>query len=344
MSKRVLVVDDSPLFADVMRDMLRGGGLEVVGVACDGAQAVRMTHALQPDIVTMDVLMPVMNGLTAIEEIMATRPTPILVLSGDPRGRAGELTFEALRRGALDVMAKPERWPAPRKESDALVDRVRFLASVPVVRHLQAHRHRWQRAARVEATSSRIEAVGIVASTGGPRALSVVLGGLGEDFPLPILVVQHLAAGFTAGLCTWLARVCPLRVREADEGASLDPGTVYIAPQDRHLLVDDARRIRLDDGPPVAGHRASGTLLLRALARVHRHRALGIVLTGMGQDGAEGLLELHRAGGPTIVQDAATSIVDGMPGAARKLGAARWVTPLSEIAAVVTELTRDAAR
>jgi two-component system chemotaxis response regulator CheB len=133
--------------------------------------------------------------------------------------------------------------------------------------------------------------------------LSVVLSGLGADFMVPVLVVQHLAAGFTAGLCTWLDRVCPLRVREAVHGSELEPGTVYVAPQDRHLLVDDARRIRLDDGPPVAGHRASGTLLLGSLARV-----------------------------------------DGMPGAARRLGAARWVAPLSDIASTVTDVTRGSAR
>jgi two-component system chemotaxis response regulator CheB len=341
--KRVLVVDDSELFVEVLCDVFRSPvGLTVVGVARDGAEAVRMTQDLKPDIVTMDVMMPVMNGLSAVEEIMATCPTPILVLSSDPRGRAEELSFEALKRGALDVIAKPERWPLPDAERDALVARVRFLGGVPVIRHVQARRDRWRKPvtprASVRAGTGRVDVVGIVSSTGGPSALSTVLGGLGAEFPVPVVIVQHLAAGFSAGLCTWLDRVSPLRVREAQHGERLEAGTVYIAPPGIHLSVDRAQRVSLCDAPAVAGHRPSGTFMLRSLARAYGPQAAGVVLTGMGADGSEGLAELRAAGGPTIAQDAATSVVDGMPGAARRLGAAGCVAPLPEIAAAIREL------
>jgi two-component system, chemotaxis family, protein-glutamate methylesterase/glutaminase len=348
--RRVLLADDSPIFSDVLRDLLGSTpGLEVVGVAVDGAHAVELTRALRPDIVIMDVLMPVMNGLQAIEEIMASCPTPILVLSADPRGRAGELTFEALRRGALDVLPKPERWPAPPSEQAALLERIAFLASVPVIRHLQPRRLRETippgiPRPRVDGGSMPIEAIGIVASTGGPRALSTVLGALRSDFDVPVLVVQHLASGFTAGLCTWLDDIGPLMVREAEHGQSLRPGEVHVAPPDCHLTVDGHRRVSLYRGAAVDGHCPSGTVLLRSLARVFGPRAAGVVLTGMGRDGAAGLLELERAGAPTIAQSAASSVVDGMPSAARTLGAARHVLALDEIGAALTELARRGPR
>jgi two-component system chemotaxis response regulator CheB len=178
--------------------------------------------------------------------------------------------------------------------------------------------------------------VGIVASTGGPGALATVLGALDAAIPVPILVVQHLADGFCDGLRRWLGRACSLAVREAADGARLDPGTAHIAPVGWHLTVDARCRIELQDTPPVAGHRPSGTLMLRSLADAFGERALGVVLTGMGRDGAEGLLALYHAGAPTIAQDDETSVVGGMPGAARRLGAARQVLALTEIAAAIT--------
>ncbi len=343
---RVLVADDSPLFADAIVDVLvRDREIDVVGVACDGAEAVRLTEQLHPDIVVMDVRMPVMDGLAAIEEIMRRAPTPVLVMTSDPRGDSGELSFEALRRGALDLVVKPSAWPVSAGEQEAMRQHLKLLAGVAVVQ--RAGRRRSENVSRgvepvVLAAGASFQAVGIVASTGGPAALAMVLGGLGRAFPLPVLVVQHLAPGFAPRLATWLDAASQLHVRLARQGDTLEPGVVLLAPDDTHMEVDRAAtRVYLDASAPVGGHRPSGTVLLRSLGQACGATAIGVVLTGMGGDGAKGLLTIREAGGLAMVQDEASSVVYGMPRAARELGAASMVVPLQDVAG---ELERAARR
>ncbi len=335
---RVLVVDDSTLFADAMASRLaEEPDIDVVGMAHDGRTAVDRVRALQPDIVTMDVQMPVMDGLHAVEQIMARCPTPILVLTEDPHGEAGDRTFEALRRGALDVVRKPGALPWRGEPFAEILARIRRLSRVPVIRHPGGRRHRWRAPPRPR-RERVVEVIGIGASTGGPRALSEILAALPSTLRVPIVVVQHLAPGFTAGLCAWLERVTPLRVVVVDEAQPLRPGTVFLAPTDRHVQVDRRGQLQLGDGAPQDGHRPSATVLLRSLAEAYGAAAVGVLLTGMGRDGADGLAALHRAGATTIAQDAATSVVDGMPKAARDAGVASVVAPLGRIAPLLLEL------
>lgn len=349
---RVLVVDDSPLFAEAITGILQADpGFQVVGVASHGRQAVEMTRRLRPSVITMDVHMPVMGGLEAIDAIMADTPTPILVVTSDPRASTGqELHFEALRRGALDVHPKPQAWPGSLADQQALRDQLRLMSRVAVVRHLAGHRHLW-RADRVDRWRERTRpkdaprpqlwpgqnetprgrVVAIVASTGGPAALAKILEALPADFPAPVLVTQHIALGFSESFASWLDGVSQLEVTLAQHGEPLHDGAVLVAPDGAHLKVTAQGRVELDDGPPLDGHRPSGTALFSSVAQAFGARGVGLILSGMGADGARGLEELRRAGGVTLAQDEASCVVYGMPKVAIETGAASRAVTLAEI-------------
>lgn len=333
MSLRVVVIDDSRIFADALIEMLQADGdIEVVGTGCDGAEALALVESLEPDLVAMDVRMPTMSGLEAVEQIMSTRPTPIILLSSHPAHHGERAVFDALSRGALDLVSKAAidgRW---------LRDHVRLLASIPVV--YRAHRTRKPSAPMGFNLPSGNGGVGIVASTGGPPVIADILSRLPKDYPLPIVIVQHLAAGFAPSLVTWLEDVSSLDIRIPEQGQALRGGVVYVAPDGVHLTIDARGRIAIDGtSPPRDGHRPSGTILLASMAKAWGRRAIGVVLTGMGTDGGIGLLDIRRAGGLTIAQDQLTSAVYGMPRSARELGAAEHVLAPAEIA---SELVRVA--
>jgi len=304
--------------------------------AADGVEAVEKARALRPDVITMDVNMPRLDGLGATAAIMAEAPSRVLVITSVRQHRQLELSFKAMAAGALELIAKPEgdseqmrRWARRVAES------VRLMAEVPVVR-----RHRSRPAGvRPQLThGAQVDVVGMAASTGGPPALAQVLGGLPRDLPVPLLLAQHIASGFSAGLVRWFASVCNLRVVIAREGDLPLPGTVYLAPDGCDLEIDGNGRVHV---PRSSGlHCPSGTKLLASLARAYGSRAAGFVLTGMGDDGAQGLLELKRAGGATYAQDEQTSVVFGMPQAAHACGAARALLPLESIAPAILELCR----
>ena len=338
---RVLVVDDSPVARSVIRSILEGDpGIEVVGLARNGWEAVQMTARLRPDVITMDVRMPEMDGYEATCQIMAYHPTPILIVTASLSRQDVDFTFRMLEAGALDILEKPagEDPLALRSKAQDLIERVRLLSRVRVITHLRGRR----KAGRplpltpVPATPgpapaeapSRLVVIG--ASTGGPRALQRILSGLPADFPAPILVVQHIAPGFIRGLAEWLAGETRLRVSLARQDDGLTPGRVYIAPEGCHLL-PDFRRVHLTETPrtPLI---PSVDVTMRAAAQNFGRRAIGVLLTGMGNDGAEGLLAIRQAGGLTIAQDQATSTIFGMPRAAIELGAAQQVLPLEDIA------------
>jgi len=324
---RVLIAEDSILFAEAISDVIRTGGMQVIGIAMDGRRAVEMCAELAPDLITMDVRMPVMDGLQAIEEIMAATPTPILVMTADPRGESGEMSIEALRRGALDVIAKPLEWPGSPKEVAAFQERVRLLATIRVVRHVAGKREKPVPQKRAIARKNRV--IGIATSTGGPPALAAIFQGLSADFPSAIVVTQHIAEGFAVNLAKWLNSVTPLPVRLARDGERVAPGVVLLAPDHAHLTVTTLGTIALETGPPVDGHRPSCTRMLQSLAKSYGRNAVGLVLTGMGRDGAAGLAELRAAGGITITQDEASSAVFGMPKVAA--ASAQHVLSLDEL-------------
>jgi two-component system chemotaxis response regulator CheB len=331
---RVLVADDSELFRQLLSQVVAAEpGFEVVAVAPDGNAAAALARTLHPDVITMDLNMPDADGFSGIARIMAETPTPILVLTANREETVG---FRALSLGALDILEKPQPTTDLEEYGQLLRSRLRLLAGVKVIRHPRGLKERRGPTPR---PSARPELVVVGASLGGPRALATVLRALPADFPVPIAVVQHIADGFTEGLASWLATESRLDVREARDGERLRAGLVVLAPTGRHLLVGEGVA-RLSDAPPVDTFKPSVTPLFLSAARTYGQRACGVLLTGMGRDGAEGLRAIKKAGGPTLAQDEATSAVFGMPRAAIELGAVDRVLPLEEIPRALVELTR----
>ena len=330
---RVVVVEDSLVQrAFLVRTLEAEGDIQVVGQAEGAVEAAALVERLRPEVVTVDIHIPDGGGAHAIEQIMGNVPTPILVLSASVENRQSVAAVEALVAGALDALPKPRRWTA---EHQALVrSRVRALRDVTVVRHPRG-RLRQSRTSCDEdhvqsaprACASRV--VGIAASTGGPPALASVLGGL-DGLDAPILVVQHLHPDFVDGLVQWMARVTRLDVQVATNREPARPGVVYIGPGDVHLRLDADLRISLAPHP-VCAHRPSADELLQSIAIHAGPSGIGVVLTGMGSDGAAGLLALRRAGGSTLAQDRESCAVYGMPRRSLELGAVDRTIPLAGI-------------
>ncbi|HEX9242496.1 MAG TPA: chemotaxis-specific protein-glutamate methyltransferase CheB [Anaeromyxobacter sp.] len=332
---RVLVADDSELFRELLaRVVAAEPGFEVVAVAADGNEAAAQADQLKPDVITMDLNMPDADGFSGIARIMADTPTPILVLTANREEAVG---FRALSLGALDILEKPQATTDLEEYGRLLRSRLRLLAGVKVIRHVRGLRER--AATTPRRRTSRAELVVIGASLGGPRALAALLRGLPPGFPVPIAIVQHIADGFTEGLASWLASEARLDVHEGKDGEALVAGRVLLAPTGRHLLVGDGF-VRLSDAPAVDTFRPSVTPLFLSAARAYGPRVCGVILTGMGRDGAEGLRAIRDGGGTTLAQDESTSAVFGMPRAAIELGAVERVLPIDEIPRALSELTR----
>lgn len=327
----MFIVDDSELYAEALRDALEGDGrFVVVGVAHHGREAVRQVETLRPDLVTLDLQMPDVDGLSVVSSIMASAPTPILLLTGEAPDRMDAVAFEALRRGALDVRAKPALVGDDLRPLEELKEQLSLLASVPTVHHPNLA-SRGQAPVGLVGIPSRV-VIGVVASTGGPSALAQVLGGLPPNLPACILVVQHLATGFSPTFTRWLATTTKLRVALAEEGMALEEGVVLVAPDDQHLVVRGPRRVGLEpEGPGTLVHRPSGTALMSSMAERLGPAAIGVVLTGMGSDGAAGLRHIDDGGGVVLVQDGPSSVVDGMPASARAAVPSARVHPLDEL-------------
>jgi two-component system chemotaxis response regulator CheB len=347
---RVLVTEDSVVARALLVSIInRDPGLEVVGEARDGEQAVKLAAELGPDVITMDVHMPKVDGLEATRRIMAETPTPIIVISAiDPKDV--KMSFEAMGSGALAVLAKPSGPTAPdfNERASEIVSTVKNMAGVRVVRRRPRLSPRAaESTVRGPQSASappppaattprrRIELVAIGSSTGGPDALGKIVKALPANAPVPILIVQHITVGFHQGLVEWLNNVTPLSVKLGEGGHRPVAGEVILAPGEHHMSVDAAKRIKLTAESPVRGHRPSATHLFRSVAQVYGPNALGVILTGMGDDGADGLVELRRAGSWVIGQDEATCVVYGMPREAAARGAVSEVLPLPEIAAAI---------
>jgi two-component system chemotaxis response regulator CheB len=329
--QRVVVVDDSAICRTLLGDWLQADGdLEVVGEAADGEDAIEVIARLRPDVATIDLRMPGMPGLDLISYLMARAPLPILVLTGDPASHDPLVAFEAVRRGALDLMLKPSE--VDDEAIRALRARVRWLATVPVVRHLDGHRHLEPFAATVPwlpLASGDPVVIGIAASAGGPSALATVLGSLTTDLPICLAIVQHLPRGFAPSFVSFLQARCSLTVGLAEHGMMPRSATIVLAPDDHHLELIDGH-FALTSGPPVDGHRPSGSVLLRSLAQLGS-AAIGVVLSGIGRDGADGLRVIRERQGATFAQDADTSVVYGMPRAAFEEGGAQSVLPVGQL-------------
>ena len=348
----VLVVDDSPLIRQLIVDALeRDPEVQVVGTAENGQQAIAQAAALRPQVITMDVDMPVMDGLTACERIMADYPTPILVLTADPRNQAPELTHRALAVGALALRVKP----AVESEMASLAREVKLLATIRVIRHVRGVKKTTSSPSNpalplvtppAPFTGSALGVICVASSTGGPQVVQKLLTELPADFPVPIAIVQHINAAFSESLVGWLASSSKLKVKVAKEGDLLTPGTVLLAPADAHLLIAGRGKVSVQPGAARDGHLPSATLLLDSAAKAYARRAVGVILTGMGNDGVDGLAAIRSAGGKTLAQNQESSVVFGMPGAAISRGIVDHVVSGDELAVSLIKLARgqDLAR
>jgi two-component system chemotaxis response regulator CheB len=345
---RVLVAEDSVTVRELLVAILESDpDVRVVGQAKNGLEAVELARRLRPDLITMDVHMPLLDGLEATKEIMVQAPTPIVIVSSSSSGKDVELAMSALRAGALMVVAKPDDPGSPHFDGRQaqFVAMAKAMADVKVVR-------RWARSApEVKRPAPRPApaswpppyAVAIAASTGGPAVLHGILAALPREFPLPILVVQHIAPGFVEGLAEWLNAACDVRVKLAEAGEALRPRTVYLAPDDRHLGLSSEGRIELSSEEPVGGFRPSATFLFESLARARRGTVVAVVLTGMGNDGAAGLRRLKQAGAVVLAQEEASCVVPGMPREAAATGTVDEVLTPDEIAARLVEMAARVA-
>lgn len=333
MSIRVVIVEDSPTMRAILKTRLeREGDISVVGAASNASEGRQMIRELDPDVVTLDVEMPGMNGLDFLEKIMQLRPTPVIVVSGSTQ-RGAETTARALALGAVDCYAKDESSGGlPMEDMGRLASLIRQAARVQFNDRAPASKR-----VASEARSSlreRPRVIGIGSSTGGVEALQVLLGGFPLDCP-PTLIVQHIPERFAPAVARTLDQSCPPRILVAEPDMPLRDGHIYIAPgDDRHLSIGGAGSLhtRLRKGDPVSGHVPSVDVLFRSIADVIGKQAVGILLTGMGSDGANGLLAMAQAGAHTIAQDEATCTVFGMPRAAISLGAAGVIAPIGHIA------------
>jgi two-component system chemotaxis response regulator CheB len=342
---RVLLVDDSPLALALLKRMLATSpDVQVVGTACNGQEALGMVPTLDPQVICTDLHMPVMDGLAFTREVMTRFPRPILVISSTVEPGEAAKTYPVLDAGALDLMPKPSLETGADFDRVArdLVMRVRILAGVRVIRRAPAHAEPPEKVEKPEAPSS-IRAVSakmvvIGASTGGPMALRTILGQLSGDFRLPVICVQHISEGFLAGLVEWLGSQCRVKTEVARSGDAPRVGTVYFPPERMHLEMDARGRFRSSERPSVAGHRPSVTVTMNSVAEYYGRFAVGVLLTGMGSDGAEGMATIARAGGLTLAQNEESCVVFGMPRQAIERGAARHVLSPDEIAAALTQL------
>jgi two-component system chemotaxis response regulator CheB len=342
----VLVVDDSAFMRRLIAQIVDGSpAFRVVGTARNGQDALRQIHALDPQIVTLDVEMPELDGLQTLGYIMSETPRAVVMLSAAATQGGVDLTLRCLELGAVDFVRKPSG-PISldlATVSETLLGALRAATEVNLAGVQLLARPRFVAPQPVPPPAAGATfAVAIAASTGGPRALAEVVPGLPADLGVAVLIVQHMPAGFTRSLAARLDSMSALRVAEAADGEPVRAGRVYLAPGGLHMRVvpdaQGARRIALDDTPPVWGVRPSADPLFTSVAREFGRDTVGVVLTGMGRDGADGLRALREAGGLGIVQDRATSTIYGMPQAALQRAGAECVVPLGEVASAITAL------
>ncbi len=345
---KVLVVEDSLVAREFLIHILDSDpDIKVIGTVTNGKQAVEAVKQKTPDVITMDIHMPEMNGFEATRKIMETAPTPIVIVTASLDPREVGTSFRAIEAGALAVIPRPRGLGHPEFDSDAseLIKTVKLMSEVKVVR-------RWHRARmapsnaplreiHVNGDPMEIQVVAIGASTGGPIALQTLLSGLPKDFSAPVLIVQHMAPGFTDGFVGWLNQTSSLPVHLAALGEAVLSGHAYVAPDGLHMGIQQGGRIALSREAPEHGLRPAVSFLFRSLAEVYGGKTVGVLLTGMGEDGAAELHLMKERGAITFAQDEESSVVHGMPGEAIKLDAATYVLPPAKIAAALQNLVKN---
>lgn len=329
---KVLIVDDSSVARAILREILEDQeDIEVVSEAVNGKQAIELVQQLRPDLVTMDLNMPVMSGLEAIEHIMHHKAVPILVVSSQTDA---DLAYKALLNGALEVIAKPN---FDTTQIEQFVHQIRLLSGVPVITRIkrfnnEKHNKITNQVCFVENIATEHSIFAIATSTGGPKALANLLSVLPEDFPAPILVAQHISEGFIEGMAYWLSTLSLLAVKVAEDGELLVPGKVYLSPSEQHLTITQEYRVKLKNRTEKDIYHPSCDEMLRSVAEVFGKEAVGIILTGMGRDGTKGMTDIYNHGGITLAQDEASSVIYGMNAEAVKAGVIHRELPLSCLA------------
>ncbi|NPA63158.1 MAG: chemotaxis response regulator protein-glutamate methylesterase [Methanococci archaeon] len=358
---RVLVVDDSAFMRKVISDILNSDPeIEVIGTAKDGVEAVELVQKLEPDVITMDVEMPRMNGLEAVKKIMEIKPTPIVMLSALTK-EGSKITFEALEAGAVDFISKPSGSISLdiRKIGEDIIKKVKQAAKAKVVKKVSTTRHKPtikeekeekktlpQTSEELTVPDSKLKEMCVIigSSTGGPPVVTEIISKLPKRMP-PIFVVQHMPPGFTKLFADRINQVSKLNVKEAEHGERVMPGYVYIAPGDYHMLLTKRGEnvyISLDNKmPKVNGTRPAVDITAESVANIYGGKSVGVILTGIGKDGAYGFKKIKEKGGKIIAQDGKTCVVFGMPKAVIELGIADLVLPPSEIPEAIVKFCKE---
>ncbi|MDD5614597.1 MAG: chemotaxis-specific protein-glutamate methyltransferase CheB [Candidatus Methanoperedens sp.] len=343
---KVLVVEDSPVARELLVHILtQDAKIKVIGHARSGEEAIEVLERLKPDVITMDIHLPEMDGFETTRRIMETHPLPIVIVTGTSRAKDVSMAMKAMEAGALAVVQKPRGVGHPDYEGEAakLVQTVKLMSEVRVVRRWARYREEAQVQTRNKVKldrSAQIKMVAIGASTGGPPAIQKILSGLPKNFPVPVLIVQHIAEGFTQGFAEWLGQTSSLPVHVALHGEYILPGHVYIAPDELQMKVK-VDRIWLSKDDHENGLRPSVSVLFLSVAEEFGKNAIGVLLTGMGKDGAKELKLMKEKGAMTIAQDKESSVIHGMPGEAINLDAAIYVLPPEKIACALADLVNN---
>jgi len=341
---RVLIVDDSKVQQEFLAHLLSSDpDIQVVGFAGSGYEAIELVRIKKPDVITMDIHMPGMDGYETTRTIMETVPTPIVIVSGSVKSKEVAGTFKSLEAGAIAVVLCPPGFEHPqfttcRKE---LIQTVKLMSEVKVVKRFPHSRKEQIKPIRLVQTFEndikRIQVVAIGASTGGPLALQIILSKLPQDLPVPVLIVQHIATGFVKGFKEWLSATSGIKLKIAEDGESISAGIGYIAPDNFHMGISRGNKINLSNQPPENGLKPSVSYLFRSVAQIIGPNALGVLLTGMGKDGADELKVMKEKGALTLVQNQESSVVFGMPGEALRIGAADQALSPERIAEILAK-------
>lgn len=325
---KVLIVDDSLFMRTVLRDILvTVPGIKVVGIACNGKEALELIPVVEPDIITLDVEMPVLDGISTLKEIMRLHPMPVLMFSALTQEGA-EQTFEALDIGAVDYLPKPTGLSNLMEIKVLLIEKIRKIATVKIRKPTQIKKKPQKIVSKTVSSSKKFISIG--ASTGGPKALTEVLSRLPGDMP-PMMVVQHMPEKFTQLFAERLDKETAFRVKEAEENDRIEPGLCLLAPGNWHMVLKRDQRVHLHKGPPVFGLRPTVDEMMTSTARVFRSQNIGVILTGMGSDGVKGMKMIKELGGVNIAQNEETCVIFGMPKAAINAGVVDSVLPLTSI-------------
>ena len=351
---RVLIVDDSTFMRRVLEEIIRTDPkMEVVGQAKDGREAITMAASLRPDVVTMDINMPRMDGLEATQHIMTQNPRPIVIVSSESRQGAAS-TLRALELGAIDFVTKPSSGIDldMKNVRDELLRKLKMAAKVRVVR--TATRQISPESPEFRSQSQPVKETGnadvhfplvvIAASTGGPATLMRLIPCFPKDFPAAVVLIQHMPATFTSQLSLQLAEIAAIRVKEAEANEALSPGTFYVCPGSHHLRISLAGRLKLDDGPRISGYRPSADVTFESAAAYAGANLVGVVLTGMGSDGALGVQSVKARRGRVLAQDEASSVIFGMPAEAIRTGAVDQVVGIDEMYSAIEKYVEAISR